>query len=160
MKSFPVETPRPPNFPQDFHSPDPNSIQPLSHPNASGLIQSTYAKWNLCGKLKKITHRLHFGYCQGGFRSAKREKVRESGSVPQGHLIRAVRFVASDSWRPIRWRPIRARLIRAVRFVVEGSSWKSGASAPRQAHETNLGFSPRRNRRFVTDFPCPQLTRR
>ncbi len=57
-----------PGFPQDFHRPKPSYYRDLSHRNASGERQSTYTKWKLCGKLKKITQRLRFGYCQGGFR--------------------------------------------------------------------------------------------
>jgi hypothetical protein len=30
--------------------------------------KGTYAKWKLSSKSKKITQRLSFGYCQGGFR--------------------------------------------------------------------------------------------
>jgi len=41
--------------------------------------------------------------------------VRESDSVPQGHLIRGVRFVPSGSCRPV----------RAVWFVPSSSSWKA-----------------------------------
>jgi hypothetical protein len=46
----------------------------LSHQHASGLIPSTYTEWRLSGKLKKITQRLYFGYCQEGFREFVGEK--------------------------------------------------------------------------------------
>ena len=63
-------------FPQlkPLHSPV------LCHPDASGLNQSTYAQWNLCGKLKKITQRLHFGYCQGGFRSLSTKRCENQAA--------------------------------------------------------------------------------
>jgi hypothetical protein len=63
-----------PNFPQDFHRRSHKAKPRLSHKDASGLIQSTYTEWKRCGKFKKITQRLHFGYCLGGFRRKVEEK--------------------------------------------------------------------------------------
>jgi hypothetical protein len=42
--------------------------------------------WNSLGKLKKITQRLYFGYCQGGFREFVKEKCENQWPV------------ASDGW--------------------------------------------------------------
>jgi hypothetical protein len=71
-----------PHFPQDFHNPGVDLIRTLSHRYASDLIQSTYAKPKPCGKLKKITQRLHFGYCQGGFRWISPEKCENRNRLP------------------------------------------------------------------------------
>lgn len=60
----------------------------LSHQHASGLLPTTYTEWNLSGKLKKITQRLYFGYCQEGFREFMGEKCENRGAG-----VRKIEFV-------------------------------------------------------------------
>jgi len=46
--------------------------------------KGTYAKWKLFSKFKKITQRLYFGYCQGGFRVIVGKKCENRKSVTSG----------------------------------------------------------------------------
>jgi hypothetical protein len=64
----------------------------LSHQHASGLMPSTYTEWRLSGKLKKITQRLYFGYCQEGFREFVQEKCENREGRAQGLEVRAQKF--------------------------------------------------------------------
>ena len=61
-----------------FPQPEPQVDRDPEPPGCKWLNTKYLCEWKLCGKLKKITQRLHFGYCQGGFRRVYGEKVRES----------------------------------------------------------------------------------
>jgi len=63
-----------------------------NHQHASGLIPSTYTEWRVPGKLKKITQRLYFGYCQEGFREFLEEKCENRKFSGQGFEVRGQQF--------------------------------------------------------------------